>query len=287
MLIDSSRDLAPVGRPHNGHKNIPVRRPFSGRLLEGFSLSANRAARVGGTIPTQPCEPLPVVSGVRSVDGPLLLGEPLGGRGIAPVGGIGKRIADIAAAVIIGIVALPLILAVALAVKIGMGGPVFYGHRRVGFGGKEFYCLKFRSMVTNGDEVLARHLEADPAAAEEWRLNRKLTHDPRVTRLGSLLRKSSLDELPQLLNILRGEMSCVGPRPVSAEELERYGAHVHEYLSARPGITGSWQVSGRSSVSYEDRIKLDADYVLKWSFGADLLILLRTVPALLKVDQAA
>ena len=142
-------------------------------------------------------------------------------------------------------------------------------------------------MVTNGDEVLARHLAADPAAAEEWRLNRKLTNDPRVTRLGSLLRKSSLDELPQLLNILRGEMSCVGPRPVSAEELERYGAHVDEYLSARPGITGSWQVSGRSSVSYEDRIKLDADYVRKWSFGSDVLILLRTVPALLKVDQAA
>lgn len=273
MLIDSSRELARVGRPHSGPKIIPVRRPFSRRLLEGFSPGENRAAPVGGALPIQPREPLQAVAA--------------GGRGIAPIGGIGKRIADIAAAIVIGIAALPLIVAVALAVKIGMGGPVFYGHRRVGFGGRPFDCLKFRTMVTNGDEVLARHLAADPAAAEEWRLNRKLTNDPRVTRLGSLLRKSSLDELPQLLNILRGEMSCVGPRPVSAEELERYGAHVDEYLSARPGITGSWQVSGRSSVSYEDRIKLDADYVRKWSFGSDVLILLRTVPALLKVDQAA
>lgn len=219
--------------------------------------------------------------------GPVFFGASLGARGAAPIGGAGKRIADIAIALICAILVLPLIVGVAIAVRLSMGGPVIYRHRRVGFGGRHFDCLKFRTMVANGDEVLARHLAANPAAAEEWRQNRKLTNDPRVTRLGSVLRKSSLDELPQLLNILRGEMSCVGPRPVAPEELERYGVHVQEYLRARPGITGSWQVSGRSSVSYGDRIRLDAEYVRGWWFGTDVLILLRTVPALLKMDQAA
>ncbi|WP_072393072.1 sugar transferase [Hyphomicrobium sp. CS1GBMeth3] len=204
-----------------------------------------------------------------------------------PVGGLGKRVADIAIAGVVGIAAMPILLLVGLAIKLSMGGPILYRHRRIGFGGRPFDCLKFRTMVVNGDEVLARYLANNPAAAEEWRRDRKLVHDPRVTRLGALLRKSSLDELPQLLNILRGEMSCVGPRPVVADELVRYGIHAEAYLRARPGMTGSWQVSGRSTIDYGDRVALDSAYVRKWSFASDILILVRTVPALLKVDQAA
>ncbi|MFN3747040.1 MAG: sugar transferase [Hyphomicrobiaceae bacterium] len=206
---------------------------------------------------------------------------------MTPIGGRRKRMVDIAVAIMVAIVLSPILLVIALAVKLSMGGPVIYRHRRIGFGGRPFDCLKFRTMVANGDEVLERHLAANPAAAEEWRRSRKLADDPRVTRFGWFLRKTSLDELPQLLNILRGEMSCVGPRPIVSEELERYGVHAHEYLRARPGVTGSWQVSGRSSVSYGDRVKLDAEYVRTWSFGSDLVILARTVPAVLKVDQAA
>lgn len=223
----------------------------------------------------------------RPFVGGFTLREPTDDFGMTPVGGRRKRLVDIVVAVTVAILASPVILALALAVKLSMGGPVIYRHRRIGFGGRYFDCLKFRTMVANGDEVLERYLAANPAAAEEWRLSRKLANDPRVTRFGRFLRKTSLDELPQLLNILRGEMSCVGPRPIVTEELERYGVHAYEYLRARPGVTGSWQVSGRSNVSYGDRVRLDAEYVRKWSFGSDLRILVRTVPAVLKVDQAA
>lgn len=203
-----------------------------------------------------------------------------------PVGGRVKRAVDIVVAVAAIVIAAPLLVAIAVAVKINMGGEVFYRHRRVGFRGQTFDCLKYRTMVANADEVLARHLAENPQAAEEWRRNRKLSRDPRITRLGRLLRKTSLDELPQLINILRGDMSCVGPRPVVSDELNYYGAFVPDYLSARPGITGAWQVSGRSSVGYERRIELDTAYVRGWSLARDIEILARTVPAVLRVSQA-
>jgi exopolysaccharide production protein ExoY len=213
--------------------------------------------------------------------------EPTDELGMTPIGGRRKRLADLVVSGLGAVLLAPAFLAVALGIKLTMGGPAIYRHRRVGFGGRYFDCLKFRTMVTNGDEVLKRYLDANPAAAEEWRLNQKLVNDPRVTRLGWFLRKTSLDELPQLFNILKGEMSCVGPRPIVVAELERYGAHAHEYLRARPGVTGSWQVSGRSNTSYGERVRLDAEYVRKWSLWADLMIVIRTVPAILKVDQAA
>jgi exopolysaccharide production protein ExoY len=176
---------------------------------------------------------------------------------------------------------------VALAVRLAMGGPVVFAHRRIGWNGTVFRCYKFRTMVGDAEDVLARHLAADPAAAAEWAATRKLRDDPRVTPLGRLLRKSSLDELPQLLNVLKGEMSCVGPRPIVAEELARYGADAAAYLSVRPGVTGAWQAGGRSSVGYDARVALDRAYVQGWTLWRDVTIILRTVPALLNHDDAA
>ncbi len=142
-------------------------------------------------------------------------------------------------------------------------------------------------MASNSDELLERHLAANPAAAREWRANCKLAHDPRVTPLGHLLRKSSLDELPQLFNVLRGEMSLVGPRPIVPGEIVRYGRHIGAYLSVRPGITGLWQVRGRNSVSYRARVARDRYYARHWSLKLDLALMLKTIPAVLKFDQTS
>lgn len=204
-----------------------------------------------------------------------------------PVGGAAKRLFDIIVACLALLLLAPLLLMLAAAIKLLNGGDVIYRHRRVGFSGKYFSCLKFRTMVPNGDEVLRRHLETNPAAAEEWRRTRKLVNDPRITPLGFFLRKTSLDELPQLINILRGEMSCVGPRPIVAEELHFYGDDAIEYFKARPGVTGLWQVSGRSLATYDERVNYDLAYVRDWSLTADLVILVRTIPAVLNTEQAA
>lgn len=200
--------------------------------------------------------------------------------GTPPVtGGLFKRGFDIAGA-LAGIVLLsPLLLMLAALVKFSDGGRIFYGHRRIGRNGAVFRCWKFRTMVENGDEVLMAYLAANPAEREEWSASRKLQNDPRVTRVGVVLRKLSLDELPQVLNILRGEMSFVGPRPVVKDELELYGTAAPYYLSTRPGLTGLWQVSGRNDVSYGARVAFDRHYVENWSFVSDLKILVRTVPA--------
>ena len=135
-------------------------------------------------------------------------------------------------------------------------------------------------MVRDADEVMRRHLASNPAIAREWGQTHKLTDDPRVTFLGRILRKSSIDELPQLLNVLRGEMSCVGPRPVVVEELKNYGASAAEYMKARPGMTGLWQISGRNALAYHERVVLDCAYVRDWSLSGDIGILLKTIPAL-------
>ncbi|HML28747.1 MAG TPA: sugar transferase [Hyphomicrobium sp.] len=206
---------------------------------------------------------------------------------IRPVGGLSKRVFDVVIASAALFLLAPLLLALAGAIKLLNGGDVIYRHRRVGFSGKYFSCLKFRTMVPNGDEVLRRHLDTNPAAAEEWRRTRKLSRDPRITLLGYFLRKTSLDELPQLINILRGEMSCVGPRPIVADELHFYGDYAVDYFRARPGVTGLWQVSGRSLATYEERVNYDLQYVRDWTLMADFLILARTIPAVLNTRQAA
>ncbi len=205
---------------------------------------------------------------------------------LAPVGGVTKRSLDIGAASIALFLLLPLIVIVAIVVRVGVGAPVFYRHRRVGLHGREFDCLKFRTMVADGDQVLQRHLAENPEAAREWKETRKLRNDPRVGPVGRFLRKASLDELPQLINVLRGDMSCVGPRPVVPEELAQYRCHVRHYLSGRPGITGIWQISGRSSTSYRTRVILDTLYVRRWSFARDIRILLLTVPAVFRTRDA-
>jgi lipopolysaccharide/colanic/teichoic acid biosynthesis glycosyltransferase len=194
---------------------------------------------------------------------------------------VSKRSLDIVLSAVMLLILLPLLVVIALVVWSDGKSPIF-GHARVGRHGKPFRCLKFRSMVPNAEQALAKLLAQDPAAAELWRTTRKLQRDPRITPIGKILRSTSLDELPQLFNVLRGEMSLVGPRPVvQAELVEHYGAAAFAYLSVRPGITGLWQVSGRSNTSYTERVAFDVQYVQTFSLWEDLKILTKTVPAVL------
>jgi undecaprenyl-phosphate galactose phosphotransferase len=195
---------------------------------------------------------------------------------------LAKRCFDLTLSLILIVGLAPVLLAIAILVRRD-GGPAFYPHRRIGRGGASFNCLKFRSMVVDGDAVLQAHLAANPSAATEWEQRRKLTVDPRVTRIGRFLRKTSLDELPQLFNVLRGEMSLVGPRPVVHDELYQHYCQSGRaaYLAVTPGITGLWQISGRSDTSYAQRVALDIQYAGSQSLLQDGLILLRTVPAVL------
>ncbi|MCC7281405.1 MAG: sugar transferase [Acetobacteraceae bacterium] len=192
-----------------------------------------------------------------------------------------KRVMDVLIATLLLVVLfLPMLLIAAL-VR-GDGGPILFAHTRVGRGGRTFGCLKFRSMVVDADRRLADLLERDADAAAEWATSHKLKNDPRVTRIGSFLRATSLDELPQLVNVLRGEMSLVGPRPVTAAELAaNYGAAAEHYQQVRPGITGPWQVSGRSETSYDRRVALDVAYATQPSLLTDLRLLLATPAAVL------
>ena len=194
---------------------------------------------------------------------------------------IAKRALDIIGAGVGLLLLAPFFLIVALMVRAD-GGPAFFAHQRVGRGGKLFGCLKFRSMVIDSQARLETLLASDPTARAEWEATRKLKNDPRITPIGRFLRSTSLDELPQLINVLRGEMSLVGPRPVQEAEIDRYyGASAAHYMAVRPGITGLWQVSGRSETSYESRVALDVSYVSRPSLLADLSILLRTPVAVL------
>lgn len=181
-------------------------------------------------------------------------------RSKAPVGRTSKRLIDIVLALSGIVLIAPLLVICFAAIVLTSRGPALFRHRRVGFNGKHFDCLKFRTMVPDAPARLRELLETDPIAAAEWHANRKLRYDPRITAIGAILRKSSLDELPQLFNVLKGDMSIVGPRPVTDEELERYAGSIGEYLACRPGITGLWQVSGRSTTSYEKRVACDAFY---------------------------
>ncbi len=198
-----------------------------------------------------------------------------------------KRAFDFAVAAAALLVLAPAFLTIALLIKLSDRGPVLYRHTRVGRQGERFECLKFRTMAIDSEERLARILLDNPYAAEEWEEHQKLRDDPRVTPLGVFLRKSSLDELPQLWNVIRGDMSIIGPRPITRAELNRYGKERRYYLLVRPGITGLWQVSGRSSTGYERRIRYDREYLEEWSWLGEFWILLMTVPALLNTRDAA
>lgn len=192
----------------------------------------------------------------------------------------GKRLFDVCFAIVLLPVVAPVILILWCIVRCD-GGPGFFGHARVGRNSKSFTCWKLRSMVSDAESRLQEYLAANPEAAAEWERDHKLTNDPRINRLGHILRKTSLDELPQIWNVLRGDMSFVGPRPIVTKELAKYGSSVTAYLAQKPGITGLWQVSGRNDISYDERVALDVTYLARRSFLQDLKIILRTGTAVL------
>ena len=221
---------------------------------------------------------------IRSVLAPHHGFEPFSDALDSGVGGrrlglVAKRAVDLAIAGSALFLLLPLLALVAAAVWLGDRKSPIFRHTRLGRDGRPFGCLKFRTMVVNAEAALAAHLADNPTARAEWAATHKLTDDPRVTALGRVLRKTSLDELPQLINVLRGDMSLVGPRPIVQAEVAHYGAAFTPCFSVPPGVTGLWQVSGRSDTTYEERVALDLDYATRWSFTRDLVILVRTVPA--------
>ena len=181
----------------------------------------------------------------------------------------------------------PLLVYIAYRIKKEDPGPVFFAHERIGKDGKPFPCYKFRSMVVNSKEMLEKYLAENSDARAEWERDFKLKDDPRITPIGKVLRRTSLDELPQIFNVLRGEMSLVGPRPVIQEELDKYyGETAKLYASVKPGITGLWQVSGRSDTTYEERVQMDSWYVRNWSVWLDVMLLWRTVKSVIKCKGA-
>ena len=194
-----------------------------------------------------------------------------------------KRAMDIVMSVVLLVFIAPLLLVIAIAIKLEDGGPILFAHKRRGLRGETFRCFKFRSMVKDAESQLNALLESDPVAAEEWRLYKKVKNDPRITKVGKLLRKSSLDELPQILNILMGDMSIVGPRPITDKEVPDYGvsSDFDVYCSVRPGVLGLWQVSGRSDTDFERRVQLDTKYARTWNVWLDLEIMFRAVPVVL------
>ncbi|HEY9881016.1 MAG TPA: undecaprenyl-phosphate galactose phosphotransferase WbaP [Leptolyngbyaceae cyanobacterium] len=215
-----------------------------------------------------------------------ILGLEVRQRLLLPGPRMSKALLDRGLALLIGLLALPLIILIALLVKVGSPGPIFYGHVRLGQGGRPFTAWKFRSMVLDGSKVLEHYLKLHPELRVHWEQDQKLKHDPRVTPLGRFLRRTSLDELPQLWNVLLGQMSLVGPRPIVDEEVWRYAEKFELYTKVLPGITGLWQVSGRNNVSYDERVNLDAYYVRNWSVWLDIYILIRTVWVVLIGDGA-
>lgn len=192
-----------------------------------------------------------------------------------------KRILDIVTAASLLALALPFALAIALAIVLETRGPVFFVHTRIGKGDRRFKLWKFRSMVADADAVIEKHLQQHPDHLSEWLDRHKLKDDPRVTRVGRVLRRSSLDELPQLVNVLRGDMSMVGPRPIVEEEVPKYGSAFALYSQVLPGLTGLWQVSGRTDTSYRRRTDLDSKYIQNWSLWMDLVVLWKTVRVVL------
>jgi len=195
-----------------------------------------------------------------------------------------KRALDIVGALLFFTLGLPLFLGVAAGVALTSRGPIFYKQRRIGRYGRSFVFFKFRSMVVDSDRALARHLETNPVAREQWDKFQKLDRDPRITRFGEFIRRTSLDELPQFWNVLIGDMSLVGPRPCMQRQAQLYGKHWPEYCTLRPGLTGLWQVSGRNRLTFEERVALDVRYAREWSFGQDLRLLAQTVRVVVNGD---
>jgi lipopolysaccharide/colanic/teichoic acid biosynthesis glycosyltransferase len=197
-----------------------------------------------------------------------------------------KRSIDILCIVAASPFLILMLAVIALAIRIGSQGPIFFSHRRIRGQGAFFTMWKFRTMCVNSSEVLDEYLARNPSARAEWRKTHKLKCDPRVTRVGEFLRRTSLDELPQLWNVFTGSMSLVGPRPIVAAEVEKYGAYFADYCLVKPGITGLWQVSGRSACTYAQRVQLDRQYAQTWSRMGDVRILVKTLPSVINQDGA-
>lgn len=197
-----------------------------------------------------------------------------------------KRLIDVILVSIMLIFSLPIFFIFAILIRLDSRGPIFYKHKRIGIDGKNIYIWKFRTMVCGADQILNQYLESNPALKKEWLSSYKLKKDPRVTRLGRFLRKTSLDELPQLFNVAKGDMSIVGPRPIVESEVELYKKGIDLYKQVLPGITGLWQISGRSDTSYDYRVNLDKYYIRHWSIWLDIYILFKTILTVLKHDGA-
>jgi Undecaprenyl-phosphate galactose phosphotransferase WbaP len=197
-----------------------------------------------------------------------------------------KRGLDLVLVVCLSLLLLPLLLVIAAAVWLSSPGPILFSHRRIRRHGEFFTMWKFRTMCINSGEVLEQYLAAHPEARAEWRRTHKLKSDPRVTRVGRFLRRTSLDELPQLWNVMNGSMSLVGPRPIVAAEVEKYGEYFNDYCAVKPGVTGLWQVSGRSELTYPQRVRLDSRYSKEWSLRGDAKILMRTWSSVVNRDGA-
>ena len=197
-----------------------------------------------------------------------------------------KRLLDVFLVVLFSPLLLLFFGIIAAAIRIDSQGPVFFSHRRIRRSGEFFSMWKFRTMCVNSNEVLEQHLNANPDARAEWRQSHKLKYDPRVTRVGQFLRRTSLDELPQLWNVMTGSMSLVGPRPIVAAEVEKYGDFFADYCLVKPGITGLWQISGRSNVTYPERVQLDRSYAHNWSLSGDVKILAKTFTSVMDQDGA-
>lgn len=232
----------------------------------------------GGETRTSRCAHVFDDPGVRQERGRGVPLDPTVGGQASPrrTPALAKRSMDVVGATVLLILLVPVFAGLAILIKRD-GGPVFFRHRRIGRSGVAFQCIKFRTMSVDAEAVLEHLLANNAALRQEWNRNFKLRNDPRVTPIGRWIRRISADELPQLLNVLRGEMSLVGPRPIVAEEMPRYGEHIRHYLSCRPGMTGLWQISGRNDTTYAERVSLDAEYCRDGSMLTDVAILLKTV----------
>ncbi|KPJ93409.1 MAG: hypothetical protein AMJ53_07300 [Gammaproteobacteria bacterium SG8_11] len=231
--------------------------------LDGLPSLWNRSFDLGG------------VHGIR-IESNLLL----------PIPRFFKRLADLSIVIAGGLICLPMVAIIASLVKLSSPGPVVFSHERISYNGRRFKAWKFRTMFKDADIVLDQYLAADPEIRKEWEENHKLRDDPRVTKIGRWVRKTSLDELPQVWNILSGEMSLVGPRPIVEEEIKKYGENFGLYTRVVPGLTGLWQVSGRNNTTYDERVHLDSYYVRNWSPWMDIYILARTIKVVLRRDGA-
>jgi Undecaprenyl-phosphate galactose phosphotransferase WbaP len=243
------------------------------RLVAGLGIHGHRYTLISGPVASPA-----ILSRARDCLELSGFRYPLGGLGFSR---FAKRAIDIVLAIAAGLLLTPLLLLLAIFVRLSSPGPVFYRQERIGRRGERFAMWKFRTMTANADRVLQSYLDANPQLREEWNRDHKLQNDPRVTRIGRWMRKTSLDELPQLWNVLRGDMSLVGPRPIVAAEIDKYGARFEDLCSVPPGVTGLWQVSGRNDTTYAERIELDSYYARHWSVWLDLYILIVTVKVVL------